>query len=151
MPNYLSSLRSALPSAELSVVGDSYFTLYPLVAQTIQCRQKIIIHPGIAQVSMPALSQHVFDGCGSYKGKMFGCMHLGPHNVRVVHSTAWDGVPDGRLGAGMHGTLRRDEEWTMEMFEDYEALRGVSAEGRERRDDTPQCFPELSLLLMSRV
>ena len=106
----LPALVPIVDAVELSMIGDTDFTLSPIVAQTMVCRQKIMVHPRSAQVTLPALSQSGFDGWWSPMEKPFGCMHIGSTNILLVRSTTWDGAPDGRLGAIMRDTLRRDQQ-----------------------------------------
>ena len=146
----LPDLAPALETVELSLIGDTDFTLSPVVAQTMVCRQKIMVHPRIALVSLPALSQSGFDGWWSPMEKLFGCMHMGELNILLVRSTAWDGAPDGRLGAIMRDTLRRDQQVTREMFKDYKQLPCVLAEISQSRCGDPSLFPPVLMILLSK-
>ena len=88
----LPALAPTVDAIEIPLIGDTDFTLSPIVAQTMVCRQKIMVHPRIANVSLPALSQSGFDGWWSPMEKLFGCLHIGDLNVPLVRSTAWDGA-----------------------------------------------------------
>ena len=146
----LPTLVAAVDTVELSLIGDTDFTLSPIFAQTMVCRQKIMVHPRIAQVSLPALSQSGFDGWWSPMEKMFGCMHIGEFNILLVRSTAWDGTPDGRLGAIMRDTLRRDQQVTRQLFKDYQQLPCVLPEISRCHEDDPSRFPAVPMILLSR-
>ena len=52
----------------LSLVGDTHCTLSPFVAQTMQCRCDLLVHPCLALVSLLELSQRGFDGWESLLG-----------------------------------------------------------------------------------
>ena len=146
----LPALVPTVDAVELSLIGDTDFTLSPMVAQTMVCRQKIMVHPRIAQVSLPVLSQSGFDGWWSPMEKMFGCMHIGSTNILRLRSTAWDGAPDGRLGAIMRDTLRRDQHVTRDVFKDYQQLPCVLAEISQHHDNDPRQFPAVPMILLSR-
>ena len=146
----LPTLVATVDAVELSLIGDTDFTLSPIVAQTMVCRQKIMVHPRIAKVSLPALSQSGFDGWWSPMEKLFGCMHIGDSNILLVRSTAWDGAPDGRLGAIMRDTLRRDQQLTRQLFKDYQQLPCVLAEVSQCHRDDPSQFPTIPMILLSR-
>ena len=65
----LPALVPTVNAVELSLIGDTDFTLSPIVAQKMVCRQTTMVHPRIAQVSLPALSQSGFDGWCEPHGK----------------------------------------------------------------------------------
>ena len=150
MQQHVCGSASCVISAEFSLIGDTDFTLSPFVAQTMLCRQNLMGHPWIAHVSLLALSQQGFDGWWNPMEKLLGCMHLGSHNVLLVHSTAWDGAPDGRLGAIMRGTLRHDQHLTRQLCKDNRALPYVLVEVRSAVPHDAQYFPPVPIVLLSR-
>ena len=71
-----------------------------------------MVHPQIAyacHVRLRAPSQLGFDGWWGPMEQLFGCIPFGEYNVLSVRSKPWDGAPDGRLGAIMCDTMRRDQ------------------------------------------
>ena len=115
-------------ACSLTLSNTADFSLSGATDTCLPCGDGLLMSPNIRTVTLDSINSEGFTGWWNPVDRLWGSMQLPGVSVMLVHTTAWDGSPGGRVDTIMRNTHRANKGRVRDFFGCYDVLRGVSAE-----------------------